>query len=163
MLDPRQFLVFVIRPTLRHIGMEGLAAERLVLGTGIAESRLTYVDQVTRLNDTRLGPALGLFQMEPATHDDIWNNWLVHRPNLMERLNALLAPHPDKVTQLVCNLSYTVAMCRILYRRVPQPLPGASDALGMAEYHKRFYNTYLGAARVEETVHGFRQAVQMDT
>ena len=52
--------------------------------------------------------------------------------------------------QLVTNLSFAVAMCRIVYRRRPTPLPAVGDGKGMAEIWKQDYNTDLGRGTVEE-------------
>ena len=52
-LDPGQLLALVIRPTLKYLEWDGRAAEQLVLGTAITESRLRYIKQLGG------GPALG--------------------------------------------------------------------------------------------------------
>ena len=92
------------------------------------------------------GPALGLFQMEPATHDDIWDNYLKYRTDIRQRLSHVLAPSPLKVYQLRTNLLYAAMMCRIHYWRVPEPLPDVDDIEGMANYHKIHYNSIYGKA-----------------
>ncbi|RFD18931.1 hypothetical protein DY926_13985, partial [Komagataeibacter melaceti] len=60
----------VIAPTLTLIGMGGRAAVNLLAGTALAESGCR------RLVQDGGGPALGLWQMEPFTHDDIWKTFL---------------------------------------------------------------------------------------
>ncbi|KAF0118141.1 MAG: hypothetical protein FD149_866 [Rhodospirillaceae bacterium] len=77
MCDSAHFVTTVIRPTLLHLGLHSPAAEALLLGTAIQESRLG-----TYLRQTGGGPALGVYQMEPATHEDIWTNFLAYRPDL---------------------------------------------------------------------------------
>ena len=73
-----QFCEYVIQPALESIGMYSEPAEQLLLGTACAESNLgTYLHQVG-------GPALGVFQIEPATHTDIWENYLLYRGELRE-------------------------------------------------------------------------------
>jgi len=94
------------------------------------------------------GPALGLFQMEPATHDDIWNNFLVYRIELGKKVDAL-AVDTDSIA-MVFNLIYAAAMCRVHYYRVPEALPDAGDYEAQAKYHKKFYNTELGSSTVEQ-------------
>lgn len=138
MIDPHQFLEIIIRPTLLTIGLWSAAAENLVLGTAIHESRLIYLRQIG-------GPALGLYQMEPATHEDIWDNVLDAHSELCWKVSALLANSPAPVDQLETNLAYATAMCRVAYWRVPGPLPDASDIDGLAAYWKQHYNTRLGA------------------
>ncbi|MBI2881275.1 MAG: hypothetical protein HYY21_06785 [Candidatus Tectomicrobia bacterium] len=151
MLNIAQFRVHVIRPTLEGIGAHSRAAENLVLGTALQESGLSYLRQMDE------GPALGLYQMEPATHDDIWENYLSFRPELRERVSAFLVPGQDRTLQLIWNLAYATAMCRTHYLRVPAPLPDADDILGLAEYWKLHYNTPQGRGRPEEFVRNFEE------
>jgi hypothetical protein len=133
------FLKHVIRPTLNYMSMGGRDAERLVLGTAIVESKLRHLKQVR-------GPALGFYQMEPATHDDLWT-YINRKPEIKSNLLCLMTPEP-KETQLITNLSYATAMCRIHYWRRPEKIP--SDLEGLANYWKRFYNSPLGAGTVEK-------------
>jgi hypothetical protein len=75
MIDPRQFRALIVRPALESINLWSQQAEDLVMGTAAQESRLIYLRQLGN------GPALGLFQMEPATHNDIWVNFLRWKPS----------------------------------------------------------------------------------
>lgn len=43
------------------------------------------------------------------------------------------------------NLIYATAMCRVHYRRVPEPLPPAGDLEAQAAYWKAHYNTAAAA------------------
>jgi len=150
-VDPAQFLGLVIRPTLRWLHLESPEAEALLLGTALAESRLTHLAQLDG------GPALGVYQMEPATHDDIWRHYLAFRRPMAARIEALIAPRPRPRThQLPTNLAYATAMARLHYLRVAAPLP--AEAPAMAAYHKRHYNTNAGAAEPAETERWFRRA-----
>ena len=45
MLDPGQFRRLVVRPALQAIGLCSPAAERLLLGTALTESGLTWLAQ----------------------------------------------------------------------------------------------------------------------
>lgn len=142
MLDVKQFKDLVIVPALQTLELYSEAAVELVLGTALQESGLRYLQQ---LNE---GPALGLFQMEPATHDDIWNNYLKYRPELAGRLKSLgVVAFP---LAMVGNLWYGAGMCRVHYFRVKDPLPAQGDYEGQAAYWKEHYNTYLGAGTEEE-------------
>lgn len=150
-LDPQQLRVEIIRPTLSYLNLHNAAAENLVLGTALQESALIYIRQIH-------GPALGLWQMEPATHSDIWQNYLNSRSTLSELLGSLVGRSSIKVTQLLSNLAYACAMCRIQYLRVPDVLPIADNALAMAAYWKKFYNTPLGAGSVDKALPHFTYA-----
>jgi hypothetical protein len=140
----------VIRPALQYIELWSPAAENLVLGTALVESNAEYLHQVK-------GPALGLWQMEPATHDDIWENFLKYRASLREWLQELQTPASITrgANELIGNLYYGAAMCRVHYYRSPRKLPDAKDAQGMAELWKAVYNTARGAGTVEKALPRF--------
>ncbi len=135
MLDPGQFRRLVIRPALQAIGLCSPAAERLLLGTALTESGLRHLHQVD-------GPALGIFQIEPATHADVWANYLAYRENLASRVASLASERP-RLDQLVWNLVYATAIARLIYYRRPEPLPAADDLAGLARYWKAHFNTAL--------------------
>jgi len=135
-MDPVDFHDFIIKPTLDQLNLDQPGASFLLLGTALVESNLQRVRQVGG------GPALGVFQMEPATHDDIWENWLPRRAELARDLLRLSADWPPGATQMVANLQYATAMARCLYRRRPEPLPGPLDIPAMALYWKRYWNTF---------------------
>lgn len=63
-LDVGQLKHLIVAPALAALGLGGDSAVNLVTGTALAESRAAYVRQLGG------GPALGLWQMGPATHDD---------------------------------------------------------------------------------------------
>lgn len=153
MLDPKQLRDFVIYPVLDTLALhknddERESAMQLLLGTAMQESKLTYLHQLGG------GPALGLWQMEPATKDDIlrWIKWEETNPahsHLHETISELIGSLP-LVDDLVGNLYYACAMCRVHYYRVPEKLPRAYDFVGHAEYWKKYYNTPLGAGTISQ-------------
>lgn len=148
MIDIEQLRDLVVDPVLEDLGLYNVAASELVIGTGIQESRLTYIKQIGN------GPALGIFQMEPATHRDIWINFLKYRDELRTKMNAI-ARYPAEIPApeiMVYNLRYAAAMCRVHYRRVREPLPPAGDLEGQAAYWKKHYNTELGRGTVDEYI-----------
>jgi hypothetical protein len=154
----RRILLEVVRPALDALQMGGRAAEQLVLGTAIQESLLTHRQQ---LGD---GPALGLFQMEPATHDDCWNNYLKFRSALAEKVRKTLEAGQAPVAQtLKVNDRYAAAMCRVRYMRVAQALPNQDDVNAMANYWKQHYNTPLGAGTPQEFLNKWLQYVNSQT
>jgi hypothetical protein len=152
MLDPAQFREEVVRPALVSIGMHSAAAEALVFCTAIQESRLKWLRQHAG------GPALGLFQIEPATFQDIYGRYLERKPAIMERLRALETGEP-LTRQLISNLSFATAICRLRYWMDRHPLPAIDDADGMGAYWKRVYNTDLGAGRPQEFAALYREHV----
>jgi len=155
-LDVGQLKHLVVEPTLTGLGLGGRSAVNLLAGTALAESRGTYLKQIGG------GPALGLWQMEPATHDDCWDNFL--RFPVGKRLGGILedmlAPDLPRSAQMVTNLRYACAMARIRFYRVKDALPVASDPYALSRYHKVHYNTVLGAADPAANVIFFKAALQ---
>lgn len=151
-LAANQLLDLVIVPTLKHLGLYSESAAELVLGTGIQESHLVYLKQLGK------GPALGIYQMEPATHDDIWLNYLSYKPYLADKVKELELPQfATGADEMVGNLYYATAMCRLHYLRRKEPLPVAGDLSGQAAYYKKYYNTPLGKATVTDYIQNWRR------
>ena len=134
----------VITPALVAIDSYSDDRADLVLVTGAAESLYQHVRQIN-------GPARGWFQMEPRTHDDIWNNFLGHsqRQHLLDGLQEL-TDRPGIYYELEVNPWYAVAMCAIHYLRDPKPLPEAGARMEQATYWKRVYNTPAGRGTISE-------------
>ncbi|HVI52904.1 MAG TPA: hypothetical protein VM661_16975 [Candidatus Sulfotelmatobacter sp.] len=134
----------VIAPALSVIGLGGQAAEELLLGTALQESLGgVYLHQLG------LGPAIGIFQMEPRTHDDLWSSFLPHHVDLSVKTSSLLVSGMGRLNQMAGNMLYAAAMARLLYYRCPETLPAAGDIPAQAAFYKRWYNTAGGAATIE--------------
>ncbi len=156
-MDAKQLLLLVIRPILLAIGHHSIAAEELILGTVFQESRGRYLQQIK-------GPALGLIQMEPATHKDIWVNYLNYRSALFEKVEGLMScnaldylathGHPPH-EELITNLAYAVAMCRIHYLRVKESLPNEGELRAQGAYWKKHYNTQQGKGLANNYVQNY--------
>jgi hypothetical protein len=154
----RKVLLEAIRPALATLAAGGLAVEQLLLGTAIQESLLIHRQQLGG------GPALGLFQMETATHDDCWNNYLKFRTRLSDRVKQTLDPGQEaRATLMKVNDRYAAAMCRVRYMRVAAALPVGNDIEAMANYWKEHYNTPLGAGTPEEFLSKWPQYVDAHT
>lgn len=88
--------------------------------------------------------------MEPATHQDIWANFLAYRHELAEQLRALRNTSGQSALELKDNDLYAAAMARVHYYRIGEfagqsALPAFGDITSQAIYWKRHYNTYLGS------------------
>lgn len=142
----------VLRPVLRSMNLASHSAELLLLGTIAQESNFKYVEQLGG------GPGLGLYQMEPATHADIWMNWLVHRRMWLERVQRWGNLEWPSAKDLMWNHAYATAMARIHYYRVKEPLPEATP-IALGAYWKRHYNTHLGAGTISQFVANYEKFV----
>lgn len=152
-MQVRELLEAVVRPTLEHLGprYSGPHAERLLLGTAAVESKFQHLRQIR-------GPALGLWQMEPATARDLFHNFLRFRPELLDAVSDLKGDQPTGWSSpLAGNLYFACAMARAHYFRVPQPMP--VDPSGYAAYWKEHYNTPLGRGTEAKFMRAYRELV----
>lgn len=152
-IDIGQLRDVVVRPTLKLLGLWSPAAEELVIGTILQESGGGHW-----LHQLGSGPAVGICQMEPTTHDDLWNNFLRFRPELAAKVKSLMIGAVADVDEMAGNLYYAVAMCRVHYLRVKDPLPPVGDVTAQAAYYKAHYNTGLGAATTAQYIANWYRA-----
>lgn len=143
MINLKNIRDYVVIPALTKIGHAEPAAIRLVIGTGLIESNYEYLAQ-------QGGPALGLWQMEPVTHNDLYNRFLGERPVLKSLVDELLVPNIGPLDQLSWNLQYAAVMCRVKYLSIPDNLPSVDDLEGISSYYKKWYNTPLGSATADK-------------
>lgn len=133
----------IIEKTLKKINLYSDEAHALILATGQVESRYKYLKQIK-------GPALGFFQMEPATMRDILDNYVAYRSKYKNALLELGLDYNNLEFCLMTNIAIQVALCRLHYRRVPSPLPKTLKE--MAVYWKSYYNSHLGKGTVEKFI-----------
>lgn len=163
MISAEQFRLEIVRPTLDRMGMWSAAAENLLVGTAIQESGLRYLRQVPS------GPALGVYQVEPATMHDLLRRYLDLRPDVQARFESALRTFTpadvdwntvdDSVLafRLISDLAFATAVARLRYWIDPEPLPAANDIPGLARTWKRVFNTVHGAGRVEDFMENYER------
>lgn len=143
----------IVTPALKTIGLASPSAINLVTGIGLVESGYRTRTQVN-------GPALGFWQMEPATEHDCWTNFLEYRPELAHRVESLCDGEKPAPALLQTRDQYAAAMARIKLYRSSEPLPSADCPLALCQYWKRHYNTALGAGECDSAhVALFQQAI----
>jgi hypothetical protein len=137
------------------IGLFSQPARVLMLGTALIESNLEFLKQVEG------GPALGIYCIEPATHNDVKR--YLNRPDkdkLKERcLATCFYTGFGSDDALVHNLRYAVIIARIKYFQQREKIPEANNAAGMAGYHKKYYNTAKGLTDVANSVKIFEHVI----
>lgn len=161
-LSLRHLQLHVMRPTLARVGLHSVAAEKLLLGTVAHESTVagvTMLDQVTGPGDLNLGPAIGIYQIEPDTMRDVFANFLEYRPELRLKVVEHLATVPDPLVQLASNLCFATCIARLIYYRRPEALPYHDDTEALADYWKRFYNTEAGSGTTAAWLLHYREHV----
>lgn len=153
MINPRELRERIIRPVCIALDMGGAGVEELLLGTAMQESNCgAHIVQVG-------GPALGVWQMEPATHDDLWQNFLSFRKPLGEKVATFCFGGLPRAVQMIGNMYYACAMARIQYYRSPLSIPVPGDIAGQAALYKTVYNTPLGAATPEQYIASARKVL----
>tara|TARA_R110000868_G_scaffold408935_2_gene693299 strand:+ start:917 stop:1462 length:546 start_codon:yes stop_codon:yes gene_type:complete len=152
MMDPLEFYRDVCAPTIDGLGLhknqeDFRSGMQLTFGAILHESGgLKLRRQIGG------GPGLGLGQIEGATLRDFQKNWLAFRPEYLGRIDEFADAERTWFDQLTDNDRLAVALTRMLFFRVPEPLPAADDLLGHARYWKQHYNTELGKGTVAKYI-----------
>jgi len=152
MIDNKQLRELIIKPALSKLQMYSTNAEEILVFTCATESLGgKYLKQVN-------GPALGIYQMEPNTYTDIWENYIKNRGALLNMLTLNFdvgrIPLPER---MVYDLRFATAMARLHYARAKEPLPSAENVDAIWKYYKKYYNTPLGKAEKESAVKHYQK------
>jgi hypothetical protein len=102
----------VIRPTLEYLGVWSAEAERELIAAALRRNESSLFGKRTR--------GLGMFQITPAQHRDLWDRYLAFRPDIASRVRGLASQrafltNPD--SELQTNLSYCTAIAWLLTER----------------------------------------------
>lgn len=107
-----ELLEFIIRPTLRRLGVFAPAAENLLLGTAAVQSNMGFY-----LSGAQ---GIGVFGIDPDSHQAVWDEYLAFNEDLASEIRGfasqhefLKAPHAE----LACNLRYATAIAWMMYQR----------------------------------------------
>ena len=150
MFNNLQFRKCILQPALDALALYSEEAEELLVATMAQESLGgTYLCQDN-------GPAFGIYQMEPRTHDDLWNTILVRDQNvrwkIMKTLNTASNP---AASRMVWDLYYATFMARVFFLRITEPLPPHNDIELIWQYYKSFWNTNLGSAQKDAFIKNY--------
>jgi hypothetical protein len=169
-MDAQQLHDHIIEPTLEYMGSNynTVEARFLLLCTAAIESECGhYIKQVG-------GPALGIWQMEPDTHSDIWINCdAIHGSGMAALLARLIGSlevnsyNEKKFKSLISSPMYACAMARLKYSMDSQALPkynGGTDLdLDMFyRYYKRVYNTKHGKSTFSKWIDAINRNKVLD-
>lgn len=152
MIDNKQLRELIIKPALDGLQMYSSEAEEILVFTCACESLGgTYLKQIK-------GPALGIYQMEPATYTDIWQNYIKHHGSVVNLLTLNFQCHNMPLPErMIYDLKFATVMARLHYRRRKEPLPKANDIDGIWEYYKKYYNTPAGKAEKEPSIKHYQK------
>ena len=87
------------------------------------------------------GPALSIYQIEPATYDDVC-------AYAMEK-DYLKGELPNPPERLIFDLDFATCIARIFFLRFKERIPSRDNIEGLANYAKKYWNTDKGKARPE--------------
>jgi hypothetical protein len=154
-IDKKQLIEYVIKPVLVKFGLYSENALDLLLATCAQESNLgTYLVQQN-------GPALGIYQMEPATYNDIVNNVINTHPYFIRTMEEVFGKllYTSKCNDLIWNLSYATIFCRLQYWRYQEPIPNKGDVGAMHKYWKTYYNRNPETGSIVQFVDNYKKYV----
>jgi len=152
---PLKSIQETIRKTLTPLGLHSKKAESMLVYIMASES---LGGKYRRQKGG--GPALSVYQIERATHDDIWKNFLKNNKKLANKiLNLLPASERKKVKEggvpsaenLVNNDEYATAMAGAFLKRTKAELPDEGDEAATWNFYKKYWNTRYGKAKEKET------------
>lgn len=132
------------------------AALNLLLGTSAQESFFG-----TCIRQLGGGPALGVFQMEPKTELDTWENYLstrYYRRTAMVKICGVFSYYNSGAMEW--NLAYQTCMARLHYRRIPEPFPKSDDIEGLGRYWDTHWNRNPEKGTVKEFVQNYRKYIK---
>lgn len=131
----------LIESTLKEYDLYSESAVKLLMGTCAQESLFgQYRKQIT-------GPAISVFQIEPATFDWLRDKYKKRFPKI-SNIQFKDLEFDDKAA---------IIFCRLRYLADPHPLPNADNIRGLAGVWKRVYNTFLGKGTVEEFLSNYER------
>ena len=121
----------------------------LVVRTGMAESGYRALRGYGKYN-----PAIGFWQIEPATLKDMIKNFLNYRKKYKDALKELGMEFKgdDIEMSVMSNMAVQAALCRLHYRRDKKAIPSWDDIEAQGLYWKRVYNTPKGRGTVNHFV-----------
>ncbi|MAZ39686.1 MAG: hypothetical protein CMF49_06160 [Legionellales bacterium] len=135
----------VIMPALNELAeartvLGSRIAKKLVLATACHESACgTYLRQIN--NDGHYSVARGIFQVEPPTHQWIFNKLMTDDwRDIREKVFNTAYPTLDD-DRLIYDLNYAAKICRLRYYLAPAALPESDDLFHLANYWGKYYQT----------------------
>ncbi len=161
-INANHFRYFIVRPTLQAIDLFSRNAEELLMLTWAQETLgATYLKQGYKTIDDGRGVGLGPYSMEPATHDDIFENFLRFRPELQAKVNHLSGDSTAfrPADEMIGNFYYATAMARVHYYRAQEPLPPFDKPDLLAIYWYVHYNKSLNTGFPSEALANYKRIV----
>lgn len=157
-MNKTQLENLIVKPMLRDIP-SGLSEPSLLATMMVIAHESKRGEYIHQMNN---GPALGLIQMEPRTHDSVWRygescwrNAVLCGITTKDRMRLTLPPAPER---LLYDIKYNVFMLRQRLFMKSESLPnleGLDQLYAMNDYLKKHWNTVIGAAERHSYVNDY--------
>lgn len=155
-INVHDFRAYILRPALDLA--QSLAGvphtpyiEDLLVATCAIETQMGVY-----LHQTGAGPALSIYQIEPASLEDLLKNFASAK-RYAPLLTAVRVPAAESTDEIMWNLRFATVCARLFYYRVKEPLPKETTFDTLWHYYKTHWNTELGAA----TTASFRASLKL--
>jgi hypothetical protein len=153
MFDITQFRADILTPSLEALQFRDAEIKELLVFTCAVESAGgTYVKQVK-------GDALGIYQLEPNTFTDLWYNYILRKPDIVNLISINLGVHrmPDPI-EIITDLKLASAFCALLYKYRKAQIKSI-DPNDLWDVYKPFYNTEKGTATKDKALTAYYKFV----
>lgn len=155
MFNITQFRRDIIIPTLAPLQIRSESmAELLVFTCAVESAGGTYVRQING------GEALGIYQIEPASYSDVWNNYILRKPDIVNLLalhfGITRIPEPSS---LITDLRLATFMCAYYYQH-KKCMPLDKEVETLWGLYKEFYNTSKGKAQKETSIKAYQKFIK---
>lgn len=148
--------LFVVRPTLKQLRAWSPGMEALLLGTAAQESELGFHLKQGRRH------GMGIFQILPSTHRQIWDKYLINFPPLASKVRGLASQrdflqHPH--AELATNLRYATAIAWLVYRAAGVENVESDNLPKMAKLWKKHFH-HGPSARLRDFIDSYSKLVK---
>ncbi|MBQ1759457.1 MAG: hypothetical protein IIZ94_07230 [Prevotella sp.] len=163
MMNLQQVMDYWVRPACSYLpedyyGENLNTPARWQFVTGIGNCESGYKDIV----QDGCGIAKSFWQIQPATYNDLFVNFLSYRPELLNAVNTMLrrspndgTPPPDEL--LLYNMRFAALICALIVYRSPLALPQLGDTNAQVDFWLQSYNTREGAGTYDRAYPCFKE------
>jgi hypothetical protein len=134
-INCHEFLEYVIQPTLKQLGVESQAAEKLLLATACYQSDMGHHLQQS--------DGIGIFGISEGTHKDVWDSHIALDCDLASNVRGMASQHGFPKAphcELATNLRYATAIAWMVYQYRGLQLTDDSD---IAELTNGWQNCFM--------------------
>ena len=144
---------YIIRPTLKLLGVESESANKLMLATACYQSDM---GQHLLQNE-----AVGVFGISEDLHQEVWDKHIAYDCDLASTVRGMASQHEFTKAphiELVANLRYATAIAWLVYQYRNLALPLDDDIESITDCWQRYFLSQpIGIKERNEFVKHFRK------